>query len=130
MQLAQFLVILNPRFLRVCVKSKNCCFQYQKDTTITLIIIGFWTGPPLVVYLGLHLSRKYRKHTLLLFFYYLYNCCYVALLSALLFYSLTLEKVLELLQNLIQEPSFWTGSFAQVFLCNVVISDMLYMTVF
>ena len=90
----------------------------------------FLDRTPSGVSLGLHLSRKYRKHTLLLFFYYLYNCCYVALLSALLFYSLTLEKVLELLQNLIQEPSFWTGSFAQVFLCNVVISDMLYMTVF
>ena len=95
-----------------------------------MIIIAFWTAPPLVVYLGLYLSRKYRKYTVLLAFYYLYNSCYAALLAALLFYSLTLEKVLELLQNLIQEPSFWTGSFAQVFLCNVVISDMLYMTVF
>ena len=54
----------------------------------------------------------------------------MALLLALLFKSLTLDKVLDVIQNLMQEPSFWTGSFAQVFLCNVVISDMLYMTVF
>ena len=79
---------------------------------------------------GLHLSKKYRKSTLLLYFYYLYNCSYMALLLALLFKSLTLDKVLDVIQNLMQEPSFWTGSFAQVFLCNVVISDMLYMTVF
>jgi len=104
--------------------------QYQKNTTVTLIIISFWSVPPLVVYMGLWLSRKYHKSTILLGFYYLYNFSYVGLLAALLFYSLNLDKVLELLQNLIQEPSFWTGSFAQVFLCNVVISDMLYMTVF
>merc|ERR1719259_1523269 len=104
--------------------------QYQKDIAITMIIIAFWILPPLVVYLGLHLSKKYRKSTLLLYFYYLYNCSYMALLLALLFKSLTLDKVLDVIQNLMQEPSFWTGSFAQVFLCNVVISDMLYMTVF
>ena len=80
--------------------------------------------------MGLYIARKYHKSTILLGFYYLYNFFYVGLLAALLFYSLNLDKVLELLQNLIQEPSFWTGSFAQVFLCNVVISDMLYMTVF
>ena len=108
----------------------NFYLQYQKNTTVTLIIISFWSVPPLVVYMGLWLSRKYHKSTILLGFYYLYNFSYVGLLAALLFYSLNLDKVLELLQNLIQEPSFWTGSFAQVFLCNVVISDMLYMTVF
>lgn len=104
--------------------------QYQKDVTVTLIIIGFWVLPPFVLYLGLYFSRKYHKHVILLYVYYLYNFSYVALLSSLVFYSMTLEKVLEALENLIQEPSFWAGSFAQIFLCNVVISDMLYMTVF
>ena len=50
--------------------------------------------------------------------------------AAILFYSLTLKSVLELLQNLLQEPTFWAGFLAQISLCNVVISDMLYMTVF
>ena len=104
--------------------------QYQKDSNVTLLIIAFWTLPPFIIYLGLFWSKKYRKHIILLYVYYLYNFCYVGLLSSLLFYSLTIEKVLEALENLIQEPSFWAGSFAQVFLCNVVISDMLYMTVF
>ena len=58
----------------------------------------------------------------------MYNVFYAGLLSSIVFYSLTIEKVLEALENLVQEPAFWAGSFSQVFLCNVVISDMLYMS--
>lgn len=104
--------------------------QYQKDAYVTLLIVAFWTLPPALLYLGLHYSRKYRRYTILLFVYYLYNCAYVGLLCSLLFYSLTLQRVLEVLQKLLQQPTFWTSSIAQIFLCNVVISDMLYMTVF
>ena len=75
-------------------------------------------------------SKKYRRYTILLAVYYLYNFVYVGLLLSLTFYSMTLQRILEVLQKLLQEPSFWTSSIAQVFLCNVVISDMLYMTVF
>ena len=104
--------------------------QYQKDLYVTLIIVTFWTFPPLVIYLGLHYTRKYRRYTILLGVYYFYNFCYVSLLFSLVFYSMTLHRILEVLQKLLQEPTFWTSSIAQIFLCNVVISDMLYMTVF
>ena len=104
--------------------------QYQKDLYVTLIIVTFWTFPPLVIYLGLHYTRKYRRYTILLGVYYFYNFCYVSLLFSLVFYSMTLPRILEVLQKLLQEPTFWTSSIAQIFLCNVVISDMLYMTVF
>lgn len=104
--------------------------QYQKDIYVTVLIVTFWSLPPFVIYLGLHYSQKYRRYTILLGIYYLYNCMYVGLLFALVFYSMTLHRILEVLEKLLQEPTFWTSSIAQVFLCNVVISDMLYMTVF
>ena len=104
--------------------------QYQKELVVTLLIITFWTFPPLVIYLGLHYTRKYRRYTILLVVYYCYNCVYVGLLFSLIFYSMTLHRILEVLEKLLQEATFWTSSIAQIFLCNVVISDMLYMTVF
>lgn len=104
--------------------------QYQKDFYVTLIIVAFWSIPPILIYIGLHFSQKYRRYTILLGVYYLYNWVYVSLLFALVFYSMTLQRILEVLEKLLQEPTFWTGSIAQIFLCNVVISDLLYMTVF
>ena len=104
--------------------------QYQKELVVSLLIIIFWTVPPLVIYLGLHYTRKYRRYTILLVVYYCYNCVYVGLLFSLIFYSMTLHRILEVLKKLLQEATFWTSSIAQIFLCNVVISDMLYMTVF
>lgn len=104
--------------------------QYQKDLYVTLLIVAFWVFPPFMLYLGLHLTRKYRRSAILLAVYYLYNCMYVGLLFSLVFYSMTLQRILEVLEKLLQESTFWASSIAQVFLCNVVISDMLYMTVF
>ena len=104
--------------------------QYQKDFYVTLIIVTIWLVPPFLIYLGLHYARKYRRYTILQGVYYLYNCVYVGLLLSLVFYSMTFQRILEVLEKLLQEPSFWIGSIAQIFLCNVVISDMLYMTVF
>merc|ERR1712150_134498 len=104
--------------------------QYQKDYFVTLLILAFWFVPPLILYMGLYFAKKYQRHTILLFVYYMYNVFYAGLLSSIIFYSLTIEKVLEVLENLVQEPAFWAGSFSQIFLCNVVISDMLYMSVF
>ena len=104
--------------------------QYQKDIYVTLLILTFWLLPPLVLYLGLYFAKKYHRHIILLYVYYMYNVFYAGLLSSIVFYSLTIEKVLEALENLVQEPAFWAGSFSQIFLCNVVISDMLYMSVF
>ena len=104
--------------------------QYQKDPYVTAMILLFWCLPPLVLGLGLHYTWKYRRYTILLYVYYFYNFCYFALLLSLLLYSLALERIIETLGNMMQEPTFWASSMAQVFLCNVVISDMLYMTVF
>ena len=104
--------------------------QYQKDIYVTIMILMFWTFPPIVLSLGLYYTRKFRRYTILLYVYYFYNFCYFAILLLLLLYSLTLERIIETLGNMMQEPTFWASSMAQVFLCNVVISDMLYMTVF
>ena len=104
--------------------------QYQKDFYVTILILTFWLLPPLILYLGLYFAKKYHRHIILLYVYYMYNVSYASLLASIVFYSLTLEKVLEALENLVQEPAFWAGSFSQIFLCNVVISDMLYMSVF
>ena len=104
--------------------------QYQKDFYVTLIIVTIWLFTPFLIYLGLHYARKYRRYTILQGVYYFYNCTYVGLLLSLVFYSMTVQRILEVLEKLLQEPTFWIGSIAQIFLCNVVISDMLYMTVF
>eukprot|EP00095_Tigriopus_kingsejongensis_P007184 maker-scaffold3067_size10345-snap-gene-0.2 protein:Tk07184 transcript:maker-scaffold3067_size10345-snap-gene-0.2-mRNA-1 annotation:"predicted protein" len=104
--------------------------QYQKDICITLLIITFWAFPPFVLFLGLHYTRKYRRHKILIYVYYTYNTCYFVILTSLVFYAMTFERVIETLGNMMQEPKFWISSISQVFLCNVVISDMLYMTVF
>ncbi len=104
--------------------------QYQKNLIVTVLILLFWTFPPTVLFLGLHYTRRFRRYTILLYVYYLYNFCYFAILFSLLLFSLNVNRIVELLQGLMQEPTFWASSLSQVFLCNIVISDMLYMTVF
>lgn len=59
----------------------------------------------------------------------MYNCVYVGLVLALL-YSFQFDHFLQILKNMLESPTVWFGTMAQVFLCNVVISDLLYMTVF
>jgi len=104
--------------------------QYQKDVVVTLLILAFWTVPPVVLTVGLHYTRKYRRYAILLWVYYLYNFCYFFLLLCLVVYSATLERIVELIRDLMKDPFFFIGSVSQVFLGNVVISDMLYASVF
>ena len=73
---------------------------------VTLIIVTFWIVPPFLIYMGLHYSRKYQRYTILLGVYYLDNCVYVGLLFSLVFYSMTLHRILEVLQKLLVEASF------------------------
>jgi len=112
-------------FVSMCIVN-----QHQQDVVVTILIILYWTLPPLTLYIGLHYARAYQKYTILLFVYYTYNCVYIGLVSALLLYSFQLEHFLKILQDMLVSPSVWFGTMAQVFLCNVVISDLLYMTVF
>ena len=112
-------------FVSMCIVN-----QHQQDVTVTVLIILYWTLPPLTLYIGLHYSRTYQKYSILLFVYYMYNCVYVGLVLALLLYSFKLDNFLKILRNLLVSPTVWFGTMAQVFLCNVVISDLLYMTVF
>lgn len=112
-------------FVSMCIVD-----QHQKDSVVSILIILFWTLPPLTLYVGLHYSRTYRKYSILLFVYYLYNCVYVGLVLALVLYSFQLEQFLRIVRDLLETPAVWFGTMAQVFLCNVVISDLLYMTVF
>ena len=73
---------------------------------------------------------EYRKAAILLAVYYMYNIVYVGLVLSLILYSFQFEQFIEILRDMMEKPSVWFGTMAQVFLCNVVISDLLYMTVF
>lgn len=112
-------------FVSMCIVN-----QHQQDVVVTVLIILYWTLPPLTLYLGLHYSRTYQKYSILLFVYYMYNCVYVGLVLALLLYSFKLDNFLRIVRSMLESPTVWFGTMAQVFLCNVVISDLLYMTVF
>jgi hypothetical protein len=95
---------------------------------VGILIILFWTLSPLTLYVGLHYSRTYRKYSILLLVYYLYNCVYVGLVLALVLYSFQLEQFLRIVRDLLETPAVWFGTMAQAFLCYVVKSDLLYMT--
>ena len=112
-------------FVSMCIVD-----QHQKDIIVSGLIIAFWILPPLTLYIGLQCSKKYRKAAILLAVYYMYNIVYVGLVLSLILYSFQLEQFIEILRDLMEKPSVWFGTMAQVFLCNVVISDLLYMTVF
>jgi hypothetical protein len=125
-------VVLVSSMLSFPITFVSMCIidQHQKSVTMSILIILYWVLPPIILYMGLHYSRKYKRYTILLYVYYLYNTTYFGLLMALLLYSLQLEQVIEILRSLLESPTVWFGTMAQIFLCNVVISDLLYMTVF
>ena len=104
--------------------------QYQKDFYVTVMIMAFWSIPPISLGLGVHFSRKYRRYSILLWIYYLYILVYVGLLLSLVIYSLSLKRFLGILIKFLQQLSFWTSFIAELALSSVVLSDMLYMTVF
>ena len=101
--------------------------QYQKDMVITAFILLFWTLPPSILFLGLHYSRKYRRYTILLYVYYIYNTFYFALFFSLLLYSLTLDRIVELVRGLMTEPNFWASSMSQVALCISTYASVFYL---
>ena len=116
-------------FVSMCILD-----QYQKSLVISTLIILFWTLPPLVLYTGLSIAKKLKSNgrIFLLFVYYTYNFVYLSLVIALIVVSFggNLQKFIQMVRDLLLEPAVWFGTMAQVFLCNVVISDLLYMTVF
>merc|ERR1711936_1461186 len=116
-------------FVSMCILD-----QYQKSIVISSLIILFWTLPPLVLYTGLSIAKKLKSNgrLFLLFVYYTYNFVYLSLVIALVVVSFggNFQKFIQIVKDLLVEPSVWFGTMAQVFLCNVVISDLLYMTVF
>jgi len=112
-------------FVSMCIVD-----QHQKDVVVSILIIMFWILPPLTLYIGLQAAKKYRKTAVLLSVYYMYNLVYFGLVVALILYSFRLDQFIQKLREWLEKPSVWFGTMAQVFLCNVVISDLLYMTVF
>jgi hypothetical protein len=110
--------------------SMSIIHQQQKDIVVTMLIVLFWVLPPLTLYLGLYCSQKYQKNSILLCVYYLYNLVYVGIIFVLMLYSFRADKCLQIVRNLLGSLTVWSGGIAQLCLCNVVISDMLYMTVF
>ena len=69
-------------FVSMCIVD-----QHQKDVVVSILIILFWTVPPFTIYLGLHYSKRYKKYSILLGVYYLYNFSYLGLLLSLVLYS-------------------------------------------
>lgn len=112
-------------FISMCIVD-----QHQQDVVVSILIILFWVLPPLTLSIGLHFAKQYKKASILLLVYYCYNVVYVAIVLSLILYSFQLEQFIEILRELLEKPAVWFGTMAQVFLCNVVISDLLYMTVF
>ena len=112
-------------FVSMCIVD-----QHQKDVVVSILIIMFWILPPLTLYFGLQAAKKYKKTAVLLAVYYMYNMVYFGLVVALILYSFRLDQFIQKLREWLEKPSVWFGTMAQVFLCNVVISDLLYMTVF
>ena len=116
-------------FVSMCILD-----QHQKSVAITTLIILFWCLPPTVLYIGLIIAKKLKKNgrLFLLLVYYTYNFVYLAMVISLVVVSFggNLHKFIQIIYDLLVEPSVWFGTMAQVFLCNVVISDLLYMTVF
>ena len=116
-------------FVSMCILD-----QHQKSLVISILIIMFWVLPPLVLYVGLTIAKRLKKNgrLFLLFVYYTYNFVYLSLVISLVAVSFggNFQKFIQIVRDLLLEPAVWFGTMAQVFLCNVVISDLLYMTVF
>merc|ERR1711874_742823 len=49
-------------FVSMCIVD-----QHQKSVSMSIIIILFWILPPIILYTGLHYSRKYKRYTILLY---------------------------------------------------------------
>ena len=112
-------------FVSMCI-----IHQRQKDPVVSCLIVLFWSLPPLTLFLGLWCSRRFQRSSILMCVYYMYNFVYFGLLLCLLIYSLRLDQFISMLNNWLMDPAMWSGTVAKIFLCNVVISDLLYMTVF
>ena len=80
--------------------------------------------------MGVHYAHKWRRYAILQKLYNLYNYTYLALLAALGIYTFSTSLLLELVTGMVTSPVFWVNFVAKMALCNVVISDMLYMAIF
>ncbi len=104
--------------------------QYKRDPIVTMLIVLFWVLPPLAVAAGLYVTRRLQRPKMLLLVYYLFMFFYLLLLFLVALASLNADKIFEFVKGLLREATFWASTLAEVCLCNVVISDLLYMTVF
>lgn len=80
--------------------------------------------------MGVHFTHKYRRYSILQKVYNLYNCTYSTLLASLGIYIFSTSLLLEFVTQMVTSPVFWINFVAKMALCNVVISDMLYMAIF
>ena len=62
--------------------------------------------------------------------WHFYNFTYVSCLLGLLVYSVQFEQALYLFEKIVKDPLFWVETVSKILLCNVVISDTLFMIVF
>ena len=99
-------------------------------TAVTTLVILFWTIPPIILFVGFYFTHKYRRYMILKKVYFLYNFTYLILLTTMGIYSLSSNLIVAFIKGKVTSPIFWINFVAKSALCNVVISDMLYMAIF
>ena len=138
LQVAQFSSLLNFPITFISMAIVQYYHRISQDVTIvTTLVILFWTVPPIILIVGIYFTHKYRRYMFLKKVYYLYNFTNLILLASLGIYSLSTNSYVSLSTTLltfitkaVTSPTFWINFVANSALCNVVISDMLYIAIF
>ena len=99
--------------------------QYTKNEAVLFAILAFWILPFLVLQVGLTISNKYKKKFVLFIVYYSFNLVYLASLFCILIAAIDPDKVLTRIGKELKDVNFYANFLSSIFICNVVISDML-----
>ena len=99
--------------------------QYMKSTTVTVLVVSFWLLPAFTILMGLRLFKKFKKPLILLISYYMFNIAYLLSLLALVFECKGYDDTLKAFRKYLVDPTFYANMIAKIFICNVIISDML-----
>ena len=111
--------------------SMSVVFQFQNDAMTKILILAFWSIPILILSGGLFFTRLNVKNMSVLWYYYcLYTISFFGLFISLVIHVLVSHEKIDMLTEYIKKSSFWCEMISEVFLCNVVISDLIYSSLF
>ena len=104
-------------------------YEQNQSTVITLIVL-FWSIPlvSLLIFLLLHSITK--KSGFLLSAYIVYTLSYFALLVWLICYCLSLYGQLSIISEQLKTFIFYCELISEIFLTNIALSDLLYISLF